>query len=110
MLAVKADGGHVGFLSVKAHTPVAAEAYVLGVERAWHRRGRGRALFGAAERVLAGQGVRFLTVKTLAASHPDPFYAATRRYYEAIGFEPIEVFPTLWSENNPCLLMLKRVA
>jgi ribosomal protein S18 acetylase RimI-like enzyme len=110
MLAVRADGGHVGFLSVKAHTPVAAEAYVLGVERAWHRRGCGRALFAAAERRLAAQRVRYLTVKTLAASHPDPFYAATRKFYEAIGFEPIEVFPTLWSEDNPCLLMLKRVA
>jgi ribosomal protein S18 acetylase RimI-like enzyme len=109
MFAVRADGGHVGFLSVKLHTAVAAEAFVVGVERAWHRRGCGRALFAAAERMLAAQGVRYLTVKTLAGSHPDPFYAATRRFYEAIGFEPIEVFPTLWSEENPCLLMLKRI-
>jgi ribosomal protein S18 acetylase RimI-like enzyme len=109
MFAVRSEGNLVGFLSVKAHTPVAAEAYVMGVERAWHRRGCGRALFAAAERMLSAQGARYLTVKTLAASHPDPFYAATRRFYEAIGFEPIEVFPTLWNEENPCLLMLKRL-
>jgi len=36
-----------------------------------------------------------------------PGYAATRRFYEAIAFEPIEVFPALWGPDNPCLLMLK---
>ena len=56
------------------------------------------------------QGVRYLTVKTLAADHPDPHYAATRRFYEALGFEPLEVFPTLWDADTPCLLMLKCLA
>ena len=109
VLAARVDGAAVGFLALKIHTPVAAEAFVLGVKRAWHRRGCGRALFVAAEQRLAAQGVRFLTVKTLDASHPDPDYAATRMFYEAIGFEPIEVFPTLWSADNPCLLMLKPI-
>jgi ribosomal protein S18 acetylase RimI-like enzyme len=104
-----ADGSFVGFLSVKMQTPVAAEALVLGVERAWHRRGCGRALFAAAETFIAARGARYLTVKTLAASDPDPFYNATRKFYEAIGFEPIEVFPTLWNADNPCLLMLKPI-
>jgi hypothetical protein len=34
---------------------------------------------------------------------------ATRLFYEAIGFLPIEVFPTLWDPWNPRLLMLKRL-
>lgn len=109
VLAAYAGGEAVGFLALKTQTPVAAEALVLGVKRAWHRRGCGRALFDAAERRLAAQGIRYLTVKTLAASDPDPNYTATRKFYEAIGFEHIEVFPTLWSADNPCLLMLKRV-
>jgi ribosomal protein S18 acetylase RimI-like enzyme len=100
----------VGFLSLKRRTAAATEAYVLGVCREHHGRGCGRAMFDAAERRLAAEGVRYLTVKTLAASNPDPNYAATRRFYEAIGFESIEVFPTLWDEGNPCLLMLKQIA
>jgi ribosomal protein S18 acetylase RimI-like enzyme len=100
----------IGFLSLKRHTVAATEAYVLGVRRDHHGHGCGRAMFGAAEHRLAAEGVRYLTVKTLAASNPDPNYAATRRFYEAIGFEPIEVFPTFWNENNPCLLMLKPIA
>jgi ribosomal protein S18 acetylase RimI-like enzyme len=31
----------------------------------------------------------------------------TRRFYEAIGFEPIEEFPTMWGNDNPCLLLVK---
>ncbi len=107
LAAMDVDGKPVGFLSVKEHTSVAAEAYVLGVVRRRHRQGIGRALFDHAERQLATRGFRYLTVKTLAASHPDPNYAATRRFYEAIGFEPLEVFPTLWGSDNPCLLMVK---
>jgi ribosomal protein S18 acetylase RimI-like enzyme len=111
MFAVEADdGAHVGFLALKRQSRVATEAYVLGVARAWHRRGCGRALFAAAEQDLVAQGVRYLTVKTLAASDPDPNYAATRLFYEGIGFEPIEEFPTLWGPENPALLMLKRLA
>jgi GNAT superfamily N-acetyltransferase len=110
MIVAQTQAGEaIVFLSFKRHTDAAAEAYVLGVRREHHGRGCGRAMFVAAERWLAAGGVRYLTVKTLAAGDPDPNYAATRRFYEAIGFEPIEVFPTLWNEDNPCLLMIKRI-
>lgn len=111
MLACFESSGDVaGFVSVKIHTPVAAEVYVMGVKRAWHRRGIGRVLIEAAARHALSQGARFLTVKTLSPSHPDPNYAATRLFYEAVGFLPIEEFPTLWSADNPCLLMLRLLA
>ncbi|WP_419825670.1 hypothetical protein [Sphingomonas sp.] len=67
----------------------------------------GAAPLDEAERRLAAVGIRWLTVKTLAASHPDPHYARTRAFYEAIGFQPLEVFPTLWGDDTPCLLMVK---
>ena len=108
-IAQTEEGKIIGFLSLKHHTSAAAEAYVLGVRREYHGRGCGRALFEAAVSCLAITGVRYLTVKTLGPTDPDPHYAATRRFYEAIGFEPIEVFPTLWNEDNPCLLMLKLI-
>jgi GNAT superfamily N-acetyltransferase len=110
MFGFSVSGEIVGFLSLKSHTPVAAEAYVLGVKKPWQRRGAGKRLFEAAETSCRETGMKFLTVKTLAASHPDPFYARTRAFYEAIGFLPLEIFPTLWSSHDPglpCLLMVK---
>jgi len=107
MFGVAAEGAIAGFLALKVHTPSAAEAYVLGVKKPWHRQGAGRSLFSAAESWCRERGIRFLTVKTLDASHPDPFYARTRTFYDAIGFLPLEVLPTFWSASNPCLLMAK---
>ena len=100
----------VGFLSVKHHTRFTAEAYVLAVKRDWHRQGIGRALFDHVERDLGAQGLKYLTVKTLAPDRPNQAYEATRRFYEALGFVPVEVFPALWGPDNPCLLMIKALA
>ena len=33
--------------------------------------------------------------------------ARTHRFYAAEGFVPLEVLPTLWDEENPCLPMAK---
>ncbi len=107
MLAAEASGSVIGFLALKQQTPVATEAYVLGVRPEWHRRGVGRELFRHAEAMLKPRGVRFMTVKTVHRADDDPIYGATCRFYEAIGFLPLEVFPTLWHERNPCLLMVK---
>jgi ribosomal protein S18 acetylase RimI-like enzyme len=100
-------GAVAGFVSVKAQTTVAAEIHVLAVKRAWHRRGIGRALIEGAGKLAAAQGAQFLTVKTLLPSKVDLNYAATRQFYEVMGFLPIEEFPTLWGADNPCLLMLR---
>jgi len=107
LVARDKSGLVVGFVALKPQTSAAVEAYVLGVRREWHRNGCGRLLFEAVEDIVLKRGARFLTVKTLANTHSDPHYVATRLFYEAIGFEPIEVFPTLWSPDNPCLLMAK---
>ena len=96
-----------GFLSLKQHSPFAAELYVMGVLPAYHRRGLGRRLVEASERFLRQEGVEFFQVKTLSPSHPDEGYARTRLFYQALGFRPLEEFPTLWGEANPCLMMVK---
>src|SRR5947208_14893124 len=75
-----------GFLALEQHTPYAAEIHVMGVARERHRHGIGRALVGAALDALRARGVEFLQVKTLGPSHPSEGYAATRRFYEAVGF------------------------
>ncbi|MFW6053470.1 MAG: GNAT family N-acetyltransferase [Persicimonas sp.] len=97
----------VGFLSIEQHSNAAAEIIVMGVAKSHHRRGIGRALLDAAETHLRGRGVAFLQVKTLSASHDSPEYALTRRFYRAVGFKPLQEFPTLWHEANPCLQMVK---
>lgn len=107
MLAGRLDGEAVAFVSLKPHTEFSVELYVLGVKRGFHRRKVGSALIDAAEHFARGQGRRFLTVKTLAPIVTDPNYAATRSFYETMGFLPIEIFPTLWDADNPCMLMIK---
>lgn len=109
MLGAFDDREPVGFVSIKRHTPYAAELHVLGVKKRQHRRGIGRALVEATVRAASRSQIGFLTVKTLAPSHPDRNYAATRLFYEAMGFVPIEVIPNLWGSANPCLLMMKPV-
>jgi coenzyme F420-0:L-glutamate ligase / coenzyme F420-1:gamma-L-glutamate ligase len=98
-----------GFASVKRHTAGAAELFVLGVRRELHRQGIGRALVAAAEAWCRAHGVRFLHVKTLGPSREDEGYAATRAFYEALGFVPLEELRTLWDEDNPALILVKSV-
>ncbi len=89
--------------------PTAAEVYVMGVKRPWHRRGIGRALIEGVVQLAMSQGIQFLTVKTLSPLNDDPNYARTRLFYEAVGFLPIEEFPTLWGPENPCIFMLRPI-
>jgi coenzyme F420-0:L-glutamate ligase/coenzyme F420-1:gamma-L-glutamate ligase len=105
--AVEPDAG---FLCIKQHTPQAAEVYVMGVRREQHRRGIGRALMAEAERWCRVRGVRYLQVKTLGPSRPDPGgYDETRAFYEAVGFIPLEELHGLWDEDNPTLILVKDV-
>jgi len=103
------NGQTVGFLTMKQHFPQSAEIYVMGVRPERHRRGVGQALLHHAQRYLRAQGVEFLQVKTLSPAHPDPGYAKTRAFYHAMGFHPLEEFPTLWGAENPCLMLIKHL-
>ncbi len=105
----KSDGQVLGFLSLKQHTPFAAEVYVMGVELKVHHQGIGRALLENAVRFARGMGIEYLQVKTLSDSHPDQGYRGTRAFYEAMGFRPLEEVKTLWGEQNPCLIMVMRI-
>jgi len=108
-LSLDAEERAAGFLSLKQHYPQAAEVFVMGIRREWHRRGMGRALLDRAQAYLSERGVEYLQVKTLGPSHPDLNYARTRGFYEAMGFRPLEQMMDLWGEHNPCLLMIKRL-
>jgi ribosomal protein S18 acetylase RimI-like enzyme len=103
------SGTVIGFLTTRQHFPQSAEIYVTGVLPAFHRQGVGRALLQAAESHLSQQGVAYLQVKTLSASHPDAGYARTRAFYQAMGFQPLEEIKTLWDDANPALILIKKL-
>lgn len=100
------DGQVVGVLVWERHFPAAAEIHLMAVARDRHRRGIGRALVAAAEEALTADGVTLMSVKTLGPSHPDAGYALTRRFYAALGYQPVEELHDLWP-GNPCLIMVK---
>jgi GNAT superfamily N-acetyltransferase len=96
-----------GFLSLRQHFPPSFEVVCIAVHAAARGRGVGRALIGSASAWARAQGGQFLQVKTIAATHPSPEYAETRAFYESVGFVPLEVFPTLWTAQHPCLQLVK---
>jgi GNAT superfamily N-acetyltransferase len=97
------------FLSLKLHSPAAAELYLMGVRPQLHGRGLGTALLHAAEDYLRDRAVDYLHVKTLGPSRPSERYERTRRFYEARGFVPLEELDGVWDENNPCLILVKHL-
>jgi len=103
-----ADRGEqtAGFLTLKPTSTHAVEVHVIAVLPGEHRRGVGRALVERAADYARAEGFSLLHVKTLAPSDPDPSYAATRAFYAAVGFLPLEELPQVWGPENPCLLMV----
>jgi ribosomal protein S18 acetylase RimI-like enzyme len=104
------DSEHViGFLSLKQHSPYSTEVYVMGIMSEAHRQGIGQALIDEAQAWLRKQDIEYLQVKTLGPSNADPNYAKTRAFYLAVGFRPLEEFKQIWEDQNPCLILVKRL-
>jgi hypothetical protein len=81
----------------------------MAVKSAHHRSGLGPARLRHLEAGLAAHGFQFLQVKTLSAARPDTGYDATRAFYLAYGFRPLEELATLWDPSNPALQLIKTV-
>ena len=114
----------IGFLTLRETSEDALELHAMGVLPVWHRRGAGRALVERAASYARAEGYSLLHVKTLAPNDPDPGCTATRAFYEAAGFRPLEVLPQVWGPENsrrrravergtegaplsPCLLLVR---
>ncbi len=93
----------VGFVALKPHHTIHMELYVMGVIKEYHRQGIGKALVDAAKTYCQKHHIKYFSVKTLDDAHKDPHYQKTRLFYRKMGFEPLETFPTLWDQSNPCL-------
>ena len=105
----ESDGQAVGFIAIKEHFPKSAEIYVMGVLRKYHRQGIGKLMVEESERYLREQGFQYYQVKTLSPARENKEYALTREFYYALGFVPLEEFPTLWGEANPALMLVKKL-
>ena len=102
------EGLHlVGFLTLREHFPDAWDIHCVAIRADARGQGHGSRLLAHAEAWLMERGVRFLQVKTVAETSPDPYYAQTREFYRRRGFTPIEIFPTLWDAHNPALQSIK---
>ena len=97
----------VGFVALKQTSGQAMELHVMAVCREWQGRGVGRRLVEAAAGFARAAGCSLLHVKTRGPSKPDANYAATRAFYQAVGFIPLEELPEVWGPDNPCLLLVR---
>jgi GNAT superfamily N-acetyltransferase len=97
----------IAFLSLQCHFQASWEVNCIAVDAAYRNRGVGQTLHRRAQEWLKCQGARTPQVKTLAQLHPSPEYAQTRKFYESVGYLPIEVFPALWGADLPVLQLVK---
>lgn len=95
----------IGFVTLKESSLEAGEIHCMGVKIAYHRRGIGVQLYLELEKY-AKENYKYLQVKTVEEGHYEE-YDSTVAFYKALGFSKLEVFPTLWDEWNPCLIMIK---
>lgn len=102
------SGTRAGFITLKKHNPYSGEIIVIAVDKSRHRSGIGRKMVQHAEALFRDAGVEYLQVKTLGPSRPDENYAATRAFYESVGFRPLEE-TSLWGDVNPCLFFVKKL-
>jgi GNAT superfamily N-acetyltransferase len=106
-LQLGAEARLAGFMTLTEAQPGAFELQVIAVARDKQRQGVGRALLAHAESWALGRQGRFMFVKTLGPSSPDPFYARTRAFYTALGYQPLFESDRLWNAQNPTLILLK---
>ena len=96
----------VGFVVLGTSSPDCAEIFVMGVKKKFHHHGAGRELNQAYEDLAKSLGYIYTQVKTVQSGHYDE-YDITNKFYKAVGYKELEVFPDLWDENNPCQIYVK---
>ncbi len=95
----------IGFISLTESSPETGDIHCMGIKKAYHRKGIGSQLYLVLEKY-AKEKYKYLQVKTVDEGHYVG-YDQTVSFYKAVGFAKLEVFPTLWDEWNPCLIMIK---
>ncbi len=99
----------VGVITLTEQFQGSFEIHFLAVHPDYHRKGIGKLLIQQVEEVSRQQGGRWLHVKTLSPSHPDPYYELTREFYFALGFSPLFESDTIWGAANPAIILVKQI-
>lgn len=99
----------VDFVVLGASSLDCAEIFVIGVKKKFHHHGAGRELNNAYEDLAKSLGYTYTQVKTVQSGHYDE-YDITNKFYKAVGYKELEVFPDLWDESNPCQIYVKYLA
>lgn len=97
----------IGFVNLTESSEDCGDVFCMGVLKECHRKGTGRKLMEALEEE-AAKKYSYLQVKTVDEGHYDE-YDQTIAFYKKVGFKKLEVFPTLWDEWNPCLILIKKI-
>ncbi len=95
----------VAFITLQSTSEDSAQIHCMGVKKAYQRQGVGSRLYQALEDY-ARSRYKYLQVKTVAEGCYLE-YDQTVAFYRKMGFAKLEVFPSLWDEWNPCLIMVK---
>ena len=96
----------VGVALVDQRYPESAELSLIAVHANHRGRGVGWALIQSVEATVAARGASVLQVHTVGPSFDDDGYAATRAFYQRVGFVPVqEIFGLDW--DGPTLIMVK---
>ena len=97
----------IGFITLKETSKDTCEIHCMGIKKAYHRKGIGKKLQDSFED-FAKQNYEYIQVKTVDEGHYKE-YDKTVAFYKRMGFKKLEVFPALWDEYNPCLILIKKI-
>lgn len=107
LFAAKNNSNIIGFITLKETSDDVCEVHCMGIKKDYHRKGVGTKLHNVFEN-FAKEKYEFIQVKTVDEGHYKE-YNQTIAFYKSIGFKKMEVFPTLWDEWNPCLILIKKI-
>ncbi len=107
LLVAKSDDKVIGFITLNETSADVCEIHCMGIKKEYHGKGIGTKLQHEIEE-FAKEKYEFMQVKTVDEGHYKE-YNQTVAFYKSVGFRKMEVFPTLWDEWNPCLILIKRL-
>jgi ribosomal protein S18 acetylase RimI-like enzyme len=103
------NGNCIGFFSGKIHYDRTGDVYVCGIDPKYHGKGIGTLLYKKLEQYFMEKGCEYVIVKTISDIDTDENYAKTRKFYKKMGFKELITLTEMWDENNPCLIMIKKI-
>jgi ribosomal protein S18 acetylase RimI-like enzyme len=99
----------IGFFSGKIHYGRTGDIYVCGIDPDYHRKGIGTALYKEMEKYFIKNSCEFVIVKTLSEIAEYEYYLRTKEFYKKNGFKELVTLTEMWDDENPCLIMIKKL-